>query len=68
MVVAFLFLKPVDTFFVSTSQDSYVHCYNCSNVLIGLAPYFLPVLTVSLLIIKPFMTAMVHQTVDFLSA
>lgn len=66
MVTALLFLKPVDEFVVApTKGGGYVRCYNCSNVFIGLAPYFLPVLTVPLLIIKPFTTAPVHATVDF---
>jgi hypothetical protein len=66
MVVAFLFLKRVDEFVVIPAKnDAHVSCHNCSNVFIGLAPYYLPVLTVPLLIIKPFMAATVHQTVDF---
>lgn len=63
-LVALLFFKNV-FYFAASNSEGRVHHLGSSNWFIALAPYFLPVFTVPVLIIKPFVTASIHQTVDF---
>jgi hypothetical protein len=63
-LVAVLFFRKIDFFFAS-SNLGLVNCPEGGNLPIVLAPYFLPVFTLPLLIIKPFVNATVYQTVDF---
>lgn len=64
-LTAFLFFKNINLFAVSTERGGVIRSPDGFNWFITLAPYFLPVFTIPFLIIKPFMTAPVHQTVDF---
>jgi hypothetical protein len=63
-LVALLFFRKIDIFF-ATSYRGLVYCPEGVSLPIALAPYFLPVFTLPLLLIKPFVNASVYQTVDF---
>lgn len=68
-VVAFLFFNKVTHFFASSRLGGFVVFEKRSGAigrtLITMAPYFLPVLTLPFLLIKPFMMASAHKAVDF---
>jgi hypothetical protein len=67
-VVALLFFRSVSVFAVFPEGGVIYHRRGSSgfvNTMITLAPYFLPVFALPMLIVKPFMTSPVDQVVDF---
>ena len=68
-LVAWLFFRSVDLFAVSP-KGGFIHLRHNTrgfiDTMITLAPYFLPVFALPMLIVKPFMTAPVDQIVDLL--
>lgn len=68
-VVAFLFLKRVIHFSVeATGRGKMVYLTkpdSFGRTLITMAPYYLPVLTLPFLIIKPFMMTSAHKAINF---
>lgn len=64
-VVALLFFRNIQHFIASKHHGGQMAHLGAGNSLIALALYFFPVFTIPFLIIKPFATAAVHQTVDF---
>jgi hypothetical protein len=63
-LVATLFLRKVK-FFLATSENGAVGFQRPSNTIVTLSPYFLPVFTIPLLILKPFLTVGVYPALDF---
>lgn len=64
-IMAFVFFKDVREFAVH-EQGGEVGYQGGSNLLIRLAPYYLPAFTIPLLIIKPFVFPSIRQGVNFL--
>lgn len=68
-VAAYLFLNRVEHFFASSEYGGAVWYAKApgamSRTFITMAPYYLPVLTLPFLIIKPFMMASAHKAIDF---
>lgn len=64
-LVALLFFRSVRGFFVHPGGGAVVGHLG-SNLFITLAPYFLPVFTLPLLIIKPFVVPGIYAKIDFL--
>ncbi|MFB0535413.1 MAG: hypothetical protein ACETWR_10565 [Anaerolineae bacterium] len=64
-IVAWLFLKDVREFWVSP-EGGKVNWLDGSDSLITLAPYYLPVFTIPLAVIQPFVFYPIHLIIDFL--
>lgn len=66
MLVALLFLHQPKKFIVNVEEGGLAAWSNGSNFIITLAPYYLPVLTIPLLIIKAFAPPVAYAPLDFL--
>lgn len=68
MLVALFLLQDIKEFSVETNgaDGGLVKHRGASNFLIGLAPYFLPVFTIPLLIIKPLIFSSTHNVINLL--
>ncbi len=64
-VVAYLFFRKVRHLQADWRRGGYVELIGGLNAAILLAPYFLPLFTLPLIIIKPFMAASTHPSLDF---
>lgn len=65
-LVALLFLKDIREFLVNPEKGSHVAVQNGSNPFIVLAPYYLPVFTLPLFLIKLTAFSSIHSVADFL--
>jgi hypothetical protein len=67
-IVAYAFLQNVRKLTVEANGrvEGFVQGPSSSNFVIVLAPYFLPLFTIPLIIVKPFISSTVHNVIDFL--
>jgi hypothetical protein len=65
-LMAFVLFKSVQRFEVDLEEGGLVGVHGDSNFIVRLAPYYLPVFTIPLLFIKPFVLASMHNIVNFL--
>jgi len=65
-IVAVLFLRDIREFLVNPEEGSRVTFLDGANSLIRLAPYYLPVFTIPLAVIQPFVFSPIHLIIDFL--
>jgi len=67
-VVAYAFLQNVRKLTVEADGwvKGSVHGPSSSNFVIVLAPYYLPLFTIPLIMVKPFISSTVHNVIDFL--
>ena len=64
-VVAYLFFRNVIHLEADWRKGGHILAFGKPNTIILLAPYFLPLFTLPLIIVKPFMSASTHMFVDF---